>query len=381
MTPDPTLRRHTPLLDKLRRRIHQSGPLTVAEYMDACLYDSEFGYYTTSAALGRDGDFITAPEISQVFGELIGLWSVAVWQQMGAPDRIQLVELGGGRGTLMADALRATQRITPFFDALTVVMIESHSGLRAQQAATLKDHGQRISWPDHIDALAPVATIVIANEFVDCMPIDQYIAAPDQDPRWHCRLIGLDDQDQLQFLTQPPDTSLPDALSAFDADAKSPKSGALAELRNLDNSILAGLNSFSTTRETGAPPFAGLFIDYGHAETLPGDTLQAVRRHCYEHALTSPGEADLTANVDFARFASAMQRFGFSVDGPATQAAFLSSLGAVERANALMAHNPEAAMDIETALARLMSPSGMGGQFHVLGVRTPSLAPLPGLPS
>lgn len=365
---DPEARRATPLALKVEERIRRDGPISVRDYMHACLQDEEHGYYRTRTAIGAAGDFITAPEISQVFGELIGLWCAVVWQQMGAPDRVSLVELGPGRGTLMRDALRAAKVLPGFLDAVMVHLVESSATLREIQAATLTDDARRPTWHDSLETLpGATPTIVVANELLDALPIRQLVASPDGRVE---RMVGLDDAGRLVFLHGSTVAPPPDGVAAL-AD------GELVEIG--DYSLLAPLGGLAR----GAP-LAGLFIDYGHWVSPPddpiaGETLQAVRHHAAEHPLTSPGEADLTAYVDFAAFGRQAGRQGFGVDGPVTQAEFLGALGVLQRASRLMAANPAKAHEIEAGVARLMAVPGMGSRFKVVAIRSAALTPLPGL--
>lgn len=385
MAYDPDLRRNTPLAAKLIATIHRLGPIPIDRYMRDCLFDPDHGYYKTATVFGRDGDFITAPEISQAFGELIGLWCVAVWDQMGRPQKVQLVELGGGRGTLLKDALRAAQKFTAFFNAVSVAIIDTHPGLKDQQTQTLKSFAPQVSWPEQLFALEPAPTLLIANEFVDCLPIEQFVATPHTDPGWQRRHVGLDDANHLQFtlgrFETPAHAKLPDALHGLEDALTGAQVNEIIETRTFTGSEVAKLQDFVFGDGHAARPFAGLFVDYGHTRSSVGDTLQAVRGHRFEHPLTSPGEADLTAHVDFEQFAKTLTHQGFATDGPVTQGAFLGQLGLVERAAQLIAHNPDHAPEIESAIARLMSPTGMGGRFQALAIRTPNLAPLPGLAS
>lgn len=347
-TYDPDLRRDTPLARKLIERIRASGPITVSDYMDACLNDSEHGYYRTRAAIGRDGDFITAPEISQVFGELIGLWCVVVWQQMGSPARLNLIELGAGRGTLLADALRAVRLLPSFRAALSVHILEANPTLTAQQKSALAACDVPIAWYGTLDALpADAPSIWIANEFLDTLPVAQRIITADGVE--HSRQVGLDANGQLTFLD--------------------PSGTTLREVQNYAP-IAAAL------RARAHCPLAALFIDYGYAGGASADTLQAVRNHAFEQVLTSPGEADLSCHVAFDGFAAATH---LPTDGPTTQSEFLGQLGIMERASKLMAANPAHANALEMGIARLMAPGGMGTRFLALGVRSEGLPPLPGL--
>lgn len=344
MSYDPEARRDTPLARKLKERIRCEGPLSVDEYMDACLHDPEHGYYVKQPAIGRDGDFITAPEISQVFGELIGLWSAVVWQQMGSPAGVNLVELGPGGGTLMRDALRAARKMPGFLDAIDVHLVDTNAKLIERQRETLTGRSRPATWHASLSSIPGGPSIVIANEFLDTVPATQWIDGSE-------RRVALDAAIRLVF---------------------SPETGDIYEHQN-HNHLIAGL-----ARQANEKPFAALFIDYGHVTTAPGDTFQALRAHHPEHPLTSPGEADLTVHVDFAAFATSAQTAALAVDGPITQGEFLGRLGIVERASHLMSANPAKAGEIEFAVARLIAPQGMGSRFKVIGLRSPNLPKLPG---
>lgn len=365
----------TPLLSKLRDRIQREGALTVAQFMEACLTDSAHGYYRTRPAIGRAGDFITAPEISQVFGELVGLWAAVVWRQMGAPGRVRLVELGPGRGTLMRDALRAAGRVAGFRDALSVELVEISAPLRAVQQATLADAGAAIAWHEtggeailSAGGGVPEPVILIANEVLDTMPVQQLVR---HDGRWRLRGVGLDLKGALAFTLREDavDPALvPPLLTSAAAE------GDIFEFED-DGFLETAVALHAVAQEA---PVAALFIDYGHARPALGDTLAAIRDHAPVSPLACPGEADLSHHVDFARFA-ATHGEGFAVDGPVSQAAFLGALGIVERGSRLMADNPASAARIEADVARLISPGGMGGRFHAIGLRSRELPPLPGL--
>ena len=364
MSADPTARRDTPLARRLTERIRRDGPLPVSNYMDACLNDPAHGYYRTQSAIGRAGDFITAPEISQVFGELIGLWLAVVWQLMRAPGRIYLVELGPGRGTMMADALRAAGKVPGFLAAARVVLVEPSPVLAAVQRETLAGWGHEASWVGDLADVEGGPTLVVANEVLDVLPVRQRVRAAGG---WHELSVGLDGDGRLAFLEA--------GLVASEAAPGMPEealAGDILETRDL-HGIAAQLR-----RLAAAGPLAGLLVDYGHAATGLGDTLQAVRAHAYEHPLTSPGEADLTAHVDFAAAGTALRLAGMAVERTVTQAELLGALGIAERASRLMSANPERAGEIETAVARLMAPQGMGTRFKALGVKSSGLPALPG---
>ncbi len=345
---DQTLRRDTPLAQKLIALIQAWGPISVADYMDACLNDLEHGYYRTRDAIGRDGDFITAPEVGQVFGELIGLWCAVVWQQMGSPQRVNLIELGAGRGTLLADVLRAARVVSAFRAALTVHVLETNPALIARQRVALAACGVPMVWHATLDSLPSDApSIWIANEFLDTLPMTQTVGTADGGTV--VRRVGLDGDGRLAF-----------------AEGDRP---VVRETQNF-SALAAALGA------RAKQPLAAVFIDYGTSGSPAGETLQAARNHAFEHVLTSPGEADISGHVDFAAFAAALP---LAVDGPATQAEFLGRLGIMERASKLMAANPMKANALEMGVARLMQPAGMGTRFLVLGVRSPQLPPLPGL--
>lgn len=355
----------TPLARILMERIAREGPIAVRDYMDLCLHHPEHGYYRTRAAIGAAEDFITAPEISQVFGELIGLWAAVVWQQMGSPARVRLVELGPGRGTLMRDALRAARAVPAFRAAIEVILVEPNPALQTVQRATLADVGVAIRWCDDLGVLAEgdaAPTIVIANEILDVIPITQLVRT---DSGWVERGVGVNSIDHLVFgvlgATSPAEITV---------DAKP---GDIVERRDT-RVFTEPLQSLADTA-----PLAALFIDYGYFGPAVGDTLQAIRSQRYEDPLAAPGTADLTAHVDFAAFAADARAAGLSVDGPRTQAEFLGALGILERTSRLMAANPAAASSLEAATARLIAPTGMGAHFKAIGLRSAGLSPLPGL--
>ncbi|NJO23570.1 MAG: SAM-dependent methyltransferase [Sphingomonadales bacterium] len=358
MSNSPADRDAPPLLGRLRERIASHGPLRVDQYMQACLDDPQDGYWQRAATIGAGGDFITAPEISQVFGELIGLWSVVVWQGMGRPSPLRLVELGPGRGTLMRDALRAVQAVPRFFDAATVHLIEASEPLRAVQEQTLARHRNAVTWHRAMNDVPPGAAIVIANEFLDALPIRQLVCGGDV---WHERVVDLAPPGGLRFVAGLP-VEPPSGMEA--------KLGAIVELRAGEGDLLAALAARIN-------PHVALFIDYGPADLSFGDTLQAVRRHAYADPLAEPGMADLTAHVQFAALAQKARAAGLAAHGPITQAEFLGRLGIVERAQRLMAANPGRAGEIEAAVQRLISPGGMGGPFKVMSLGSPHLPPPP----
>lgn len=366
MSYDSQARRDTPLALKLKQRIARDGAIPVDAYMRACLYDPEHGYYVKLPAIGAGGDFITAPEISQVFGELIGLWCAVVWQQMGSPARLRLTELGPGRGTLMADALRAARVMPAFVAALDVELVETNEVLIESQRQTLGSVGVPLVWGGRLaPPQAATPWIVLGNEFLDTIPVCQRVL---QDGNWVRRTVVLDATGQLQF-----GVDLHDAVPDQGRFPGAPP-GDIDEMQ----STVPVLQPLA--EHAGRGRIAALLIDYGHTVSAVGDTLQAVRQHRFEHPLTSPGEADLTCQVDFQQFADNARALGLSVDGPVTQAEFLGSLGLAERTSRLMAANPAQAGSLEVGVARLMSPTGMGTRFKVIGLRSPAVPLLPAFP-
>ena len=365
-------RRETPLEAKLKAQIRREGPIGVDVYMEACLDDPEHGYYRRQPAIGAAGDFVTAPEISQVFGELIGLWCAVVWRQMGSPARLNLVELGPGRGTLMRDALRAARIVPEFRAALALHLVDSNATLRAVQTETLADAGVHIELHDAVEVLASDAhvpagpTVVIANELLDALPVAQHVFV---DGDWRARTVAVGDDGDLCFKPAPDRRARPAWLPAD----RAPREGDILE-------TCAGHGTFAKVLGARAAlgPLAALFIDYGHAATGYGDTLQGVAGQAHVSPFHAPGETDLSAQVDFQHFAGACREAGLAVDGPVPQAEFLGRLGIVERASRLMAANPARGAEIEAGVGRLIAPSGMGSRFLALGVRSPDVAPLPG---
>ncbi|MGB9365024.1 MAG: SAM-dependent methyltransferase [Xanthobacteraceae bacterium] len=353
----------TPLEREIRAIIETEGPMTVSDYMSLCLTHPRFGYYVTRDPLGVRGDFVTAPEVSQMFGELIGAWAAAVWQQMGSPAKLHLVELGPGRGTLMADALRAATGMPDFLAAASIHLVETSPVLRAVQEKTLARTGLPLAWHRAIEDVPEGRIIGIANEFVDALPVGQFIKDRDG---WHARMIGIADN-KLAFVAAP------DALFGHSGAELPP--GTILERRQ-DQPIAL------LSRRIATDGGAALIIDYGHAESGFGDTLQAVRAHKFADSLEAPGEADLTAQVDFAALAVTATRQGATTQGPVSQAAFLRNVGIERRAERLKSKaTPKQSADIDSALMRLTAPDQMGELFKVLAIAHPKLGTLPGFDS
>ena len=354
----------TPLEEVLARRIRVHGPLTVAEFMAEALGHPEYGYYATRDPLGRRGDFTTAPEISQVFGELIGLWCADLWDRAGRPTPFILAELGPGRGTLMADALRAARVMPEFLAALRLHLVETSPVLRQRQHRALKHFAP--SWHDSIASLPAGPLFVIANEFIDALPIRQLVKTEDG---WHEKLIGLSaEADRLAFALSPAPTP---AAALVPEDLRAAPPGSICEI---NPAALAVADTI--TRRLVDAGGAALIIDYGYVKRACGDTLQALRRHQRHDPLDDPGTADLTAHVDFAALAEAAAAIGATVWGPAAQGAFLQGLGIASRTETLLAGaTPGQAADIGAACRRLIDPGEMGTLFKVLCIAPPTLPP------
>jgi SAM-dependent MidA family methyltransferase len=336
-----------PLLpERLARAITLAGPIPLSQFMGA----ANAHYYATRDPLGARGDFTTAPEISQMFGELVGLWLADLWDRAGRPAA-RYVELGPGRGTLAADALRAMAKagLTPPVD-----LVETSPTLRAAQAERLAGaewHLDLVGLPDDVPLL------VVANEFFDALPIRQLIATNDG---WRERLVAC--QDTL-FLPIAGDRSFDMIIPP---DLREAEPGSILETSPASVAVMRGLAA--RLLEQGG---AALIVDYGYQGPAIGDTLQAVRGHQYANPFETPGEADLTAHVDFATLKEAAEAEGLIVHGPVTQGAFLEALGIGARAEALAKASPERAGQLEIDRARLTDSEQMGELFKVIALSAP----------
>ena len=359
---------YSPLQLEIKKLIKSSGPMPVWRYMQLCLTHPEHGYYVSRDPLGREGDFTTAPEVSQMFGELLGLWAASVWKAIGSPPVLRLVELGPGRGTMMADALRALRVLPPLYQSVSVHLVEINPVLRDKQEEML--FGVRnITWHDSIDEIPEGPAIILANEYFDVLPIHQAVR---RESGWHERVVELDDAGKLIF------GSAPEPIPRFEVLlpplVRAAPVGAVFEWRpDLEIMKLA-----TRVRDQDG---AALIIDYGHLRSDAGDTFQAVARHSFTDPLSAPGQADVTAHVDFEALARAAEDLGAHVHGPVTQGEFLKRLGIETRAVTLMAKaTHEVSEDISGALKRLTDSGrgSMGEMFKVLGVSEPQLTSLAG---
>jgi SAM-dependent MidA family methyltransferase len=354
---------------EIRRLISVAGPMPVAEYMRLCLTHPRHGYYTTRNPFGRDGDFTTAPEISQAFGELIGLWGAAVWQQIGRPDDVRLVELGPGRGTMMLDMLRAAQVVPDYRAAIVGHLVEISPVLERQQRQTLSGLNVPLLWHRRIEDVPGGPVIVVANEFLDALPVNQAVKREDG---WHERMVGINGNGGLAFGLSP--KPLPSFGATLPRCIRDAPVDAVFEWRGHQT-------TFEIGRRLVYDGGAALVIDYGHASSECGETLQAVARHTFADPLGSPGMVDLTAHVDFQDLAAAADSIGARVHGPLTQREFLLNLGIEQRAEALKhGSETEQAQAIDSAIARLLDaePGGMGGLFKVIAFSHPDIETLPG---
>ncbi len=338
----------TDLAHMLAQRIREHGPISVADYMAAAAAH----YYGRRDPLGVRGDFVTAPEVSQMFGELLGLWCVAGWQAIGAPSRFILAELGPGRGTLMRDALRAARSVPQFVGAAELHLVETSPIMRQRQGAALADH--RPHWHGRIEEIPEGPMLLIANEFFDALPVRQFVCGV---KGWQERHVGLHDEGFAFVLDEAVCAWLPAAPQG--------------SVREVSPAALAYADWLG--RRVAQQDGAALLIDYGYSTSACGDTLQAVRGHRRHPVLCDPGEADLTAHVDFAAVADAASKAGARVHGPLAQGAFLRALGIEVRAERLMAAAPSLSATVAAGLRRLTAADAMGSLFKVLAIAHPRL--------
>ncbi len=348
------------LESRIAALIRASGPMTVAQFMALALGEPERGYYNRKDPFGTKGDFTTAPEISQMFGEMIGAWLAASWQQMGEPKGVALVELGPGRGTLMRDALRASRRVTGFHNAISVHMVEMSPVLSAIQQKTLEKEALSIRWHQTIATLPESPLLVVANEFFDALPIHQMVKTPEG---WREKMVALDEKGALVFAL----SSLPTLATGMIPPAFGMREGAVAELRPAAATIIEEL----TARIVN---YGGMMLvtDYGTFEPEGRETLQAVKNHSYHNPLQDIGQADITAHVDFSALRSVAERAGATVYDHITQGEFLLGMGIETRAGMLSRNaTAEQKKDIASALSRLTSPQEMDNLFKCLCVTPP----------
>jgi NADH dehydrogenase [ubiquinone] 1 alpha subcomplex assembly factor 7 len=357
-----------PLEAEIRRRIAAAGPMPVAQFMTLCLLHPQYGYYVTRDPIGAKGDFVTAPEISQMFGELIGLWAAAIWRLMGSPSNVRLIELGPGRGTMMLDSLRALHTVPEFRKAIVLHLVEISPKLEERQRQALAGVDVQMQWHASLTDVPEGPSIILANEFFDALPVHQAVMCVDG---WHERVVKIADNGALQF------SHARDPIPLFDQmlpnHLRNAQIGAIFEWR-------ADAVALELGRRVVHSKGAALVIDYGHAKSAPGDTLQAVGRHDFVNPLREPGNVDLTAHVDFQAVGQAAESLGARVFGPIKQSELLHRLGIETRAEALKKGAPLGKnAEINSALARLTTEegTGMGGLFKALVIAAPQIGEPP----
>lgn len=335
----------TPCEAFLREKIISEGPIPLESFMDIALHHPEHGYYTKAPAIGKDGDFITAPEVSQMFGEIIGAWCIDMWHKFGSPTPFNLVELGPGRGTLMKDLLRVAKKSPDFLQAMNLILIERNQTLKAQQSQALESNSPKWSSDFTTAPFDPRSpTLIIANEFFDAFPVQQFT---EENGKWFATHVDVKN-DKLAF-------------SNIKVNHTPPFLEHSPQAEDYFNTICSHIN-----KHKGAM----LTIDYGY-EDGQGHSLQALREHSHSSPLEHVGESDLTAHVNFKTLNTIAHTAGLATAGPTTQGRFLSSLGILQRAQQLQSQNPLQIPQITSDLMRLTSPQQMGSLFKVLCAYTP----------
>ncbi|WP_428492601.1 class I SAM-dependent methyltransferase [Rhodopila sp.] len=329
------------------------------ERLDAFMARANAIYYATQDPFA---DFTTAPEISQMFGEILGLWAAVTWQLLGAPTPVSLAEAGPGRGTLMADALRAVRRTAPdFAAALRVHLIETSPRLKAAQAAQVPG----AAWHDDLATLPAQPTILLANEFLDALPIRQFVR---RGSRWTERFVAAG-----QWVEQPVEPGLAPSL------VPQGRAAAEGDIVELNESARRFVATFS--QRAALNPAVALLLDYGPERSAAGDSLQALARKRPTDPLRAAGSADLTAHVDFADLTGVARDRGAAVQGPVPQGEFLTALGLFRRAERLARDHPGDDLAAPVAAARrLADPDAMGHLFKAMAIASPGCPPLPGFP-
>jgi len=340
----------TKLEEIITAMIEAEGPMPLDRYMALCLGHPQFGYYMTRDPFGASGDFTTAPEISQVFGELIGVWLLNSWAALGSPKKFALIELGPGRGTLMADVLRAVKAVPEFVLGAEVHLVETSPTLRAIQREKLGV----VNWHDTVESLPSLPCFIIANEFFDALPIQQF---ENRAGRWFQRCIGLGEDKLKMGLVPTTPMSAGEGLYEI-----SPVSQAIAQDLGIHIAKHGG---------------AALVIDYGHLKSASGDTLQALRRHEFVSVLETPGETDITAHVDFEALAKAFISGGADLLPMLTQGQFLKAMGLDMRTEKLAAKlEGQPREDFKLASRRLAEADQMGNLFKVMAVAQKARQPI-----
>ncbi len=357
----------SPLEKILVEIIRNHGPIRISDYMTDALCHPQYGYYTTNQAFGTQGDFITAPEISQIFGELIGAWLINAWLEIGSPSLFNFIELGPGRGTLMRDILRTAQLRPDFLKAARVYMVENSGRQRYEQQQKLSSQEAAITWTSSLEEVPFAPTLIIANEFLDCLPIRQFVRTSLKEKHcWRERMVGISNEQAGPRLAFHLSEELFEHPKHAPTSAKPEDVFETCEARD---ELLHEISNRFTEFKGRA-----LFIDYGHEQSTCGDTLQAIKSHKYWPVLSAAGTADITAHVDFGATQKQAEELALNVDGPITQGYFLQQLGLEQRL--LMLRKSANDTEKETLLAgarRLIDPNDMGKIFKVISLSSPSL--------
>lgn len=337
----------------------RDGPMPLAEFMGQAAQE----YYASQHVFGRGGDFTTAPEISQLFGEMIALWLTDLWLRMGRPERVQLIELGPGRGTLSADIMRTIKAWPDFSNAITLHLVETSPRLREEQSRALNAY--RPAWYDRIEDIPQALSFIVANEFLDALPIHQFEKTTEG---WMERYVDFDTANSRFVFTLKP---MPQGVIT-PQDFVGAATGSIFEISPASLEVMASIGN--RLRTCGG---AALLIDYGHDHIGLGETLQALEKHAYADALQNPGGRDITAHVDFMTCAIAAGE-GIDIHGPVIQGAFLQHMGIGARADLLCETTDDATRaELQSSFARLVDPAQMGRIFKVMGLtaQTAGLTP------
>lgn len=356
----------------IKQTIRSQGDIPIDHFMELALMHPEFGYYQSKNPFGRQGDFTTAPEISQLFGEMVGLWVAYQWQQLHCPESFYLIELGPGRGLMMQDILRATRHIESFHSSVRIALVETSSRLRSVQQENLQPyHSIPIEWYDNVSAVPDAASIIVANEFFDALPIKQYIKEKEG---YKERFVGLDSHDQLCVVTGKHTANHP-----LFTHAPYPQldSGSIVEISSASLDVIDALASRIATHRGAA-----LVIDYGYTHhpdrSKTNETLQAIRSHHYCSVLEHIGQADITAHVNFSQLKEHAMRHSIHTTDIITQSAFLHLMGIEIRVEKLLqsAQTDQEKESLLLALHRLTDAAQMGELFKTFAIHDPSLKAL-----
>lgn len=345
----------TPLEEIIKAEIRESGPISVARYMALCLGHPQYGYYMTRDPFGVEGDFTTAPEISQLFGEMIGIWLADTWIKMGSPGKVALVECGPGRGTLMQDALRATKNVAGFHEAVTLHLIEMSPVLQEQQKQRLAEYDA--SWHNDTESLpGDSPLLIIGNEFLDALPVRQMVF---RETGWVEKFVEIDINGSFRLCEKTAENDRKNLLPTL---LVPPKLGDHLEVSPEQKEFMQRIIKIIKKQRGSA-----LFLDYGFKHLVSGDTLQSVKNHAFCNMLEHPGEVDITAHVNFAMITAYIMEENMTVHGPVSQGDFLSRLGIEVRADQLTRiANRSQSEEIKQALKRLTGQDTKAGEMGAL---------------